>query len=103
MLKSVAWATMLAKNARTEPLSEAISQTFDGHHPCPLCRQIAENRQREKKSDAQPELKRLEYSLDRIAFVICPPNHFYLQSESLSSAPLLTEQPPTPPPRAFPA
>ncbi len=103
MLQSVAWATMLANNARTQCLSDAITTTFDGRHPCPICRQIAQSRQSEKKSDAQLELKRLEYSLDSAVFVICPPGHFFLTGERSSSAPLLTEAPPTPPPRAFPA
>jgi hypothetical protein len=103
MLQSVAWATMLANNARTECLSDAISQTFDGRHPCPICLQIAKQRQSEKKSDAQLESKRLEYSLESAAFVICPPNHFFLAGERSSSAPLLTESPPTPPPRELPA
>jgi hypothetical protein len=99
MLQSVAWATMLASNARTQCLSDAITKTFDGRHPCPLCRQIAQSRQSEKKSDAQLELKRLEYSLDSTVFVICPPDHFFLAGECSSSAPLLTESPPAPPPR----
>ena len=103
MLQSVAWATMLANNARTECLADAIAKTFDGRHPCPICRQIAQSRQSEKKSDAQLELKRLEYSLESAVFVICPPNHFFLTGERSSSAPLLTESPPTPPPREFPA
>jgi hypothetical protein len=103
MLQSVAWATMLASNARTECLSDAVSKTFDGRHPCPLCLQIAKQRQSEKKSDAQLELKRLEYSLKSAAFVISPPNHFFLTGERSSSAPLLTESPPTPPPREIPA
>jgi hypothetical protein len=103
MLQSVAWATMLASNARTECLSDAVAKTFDGRHPCPLCLQIAKQRQSEKKSDAQLELKRLEYSLESAGFVICPPNHFFLTGERGSSAPLLTESPPTPPPREIPA
>lgn len=103
MLQSVAWATMLANSARTESLSDAITRTFDGRHPCPICRQIAQSRQSEKKSDVQPESKRLEYSLACAVFVISPPNHFFLTGERLSSTRLLTESPPTPPPREIPA
>ena len=103
MLQSVAWATMLATNARTECLADAITKTFDGRHPCPLCLQIAKQRQSEKKSDAQTESKKLEYSLESAVFVFCPPNHFFLPAERSSSAPLLTESPPTPPPREIPA
>ncbi len=101
MLQSVAWATMLAHNARAENLSTAISNTFDGRHPCPICRQLALNRESQKKTDVQVELKRLEFPLESAAFVLTPPAHFFLPGEPVSSAPLLTESPPTPPPRAF--
>jgi hypothetical protein len=103
MLQSVAWAAMLASNARTENLSVAIANTFDGRHLCPICRQIAASRQSEKKSDAPPEMKRLEYSFESAAFAISPPNHFFLLGESISSGRLLTESPPTPPPREIAA
>jgi hypothetical protein len=101
MLQSVAWATMLAHNASTENLSTAISNTFDGRHPCPICRQLALNRQSERKSDLQVELQRLEFPLESAALVLTPPTHFFLLGEPITSAPLLTESPPTPPPRDF--
>jgi hypothetical protein len=101
--QSVAWAAMLANNARAQSLSMAIEQTFDGKHPCPICRQIAKARQSEKKSDAQPELKKLEFLLERITFVISAPAHYFLLDEPLQSAPLLNHTPPTPPPRELPA
>lgn len=101
--QSVAWATMLASNAQTKSLSVAIEQTFDGRHPCPICRQIAKARQSEKKSEAQPEMKKLEFSLERIAFVINAPVHFFTIDEPNLSAPLLNHAPPTPPPRGLPA
>jgi hypothetical protein len=103
LLQSVAWATMLANNARTECLADAVSNTFDGRHPCPLCRQIAQERQSEKKSDLQLESRKLEYPSESVAFIFSPPNHFFLLGERGSSALLLTEAPPTPPPREYPA
>src|SRR5258708_36952071 len=60
MLQSVAWATMLAENARTDSFQTALAKTFDGRHPCALCRQIAQGRQPEKKSDPQLDIKKLE-------------------------------------------
>jgi hypothetical protein len=103
LLQTVAWATMLANNARTECLADAITKTFDGRHPCPMCRQIAESRQSEKKSDMQIETRKLEYPREVAVFIFTPPNHFFLLGERISSAPLLTEAPPTPPPREYPA
>jgi hypothetical protein len=99
MLQSVAWATMLANHARTESLTDAISQTFDGQHPCPLCRQIAKSRQAQNKADLQTAPQKLEFSNDLTAYFITPPTRFFLLSNRNSFAALLTQTPPTPPPR----
>lgn len=98
-LQSVAWARMLADNARVAPLSEALEKTFDGKHPCPLCKQIAKGRQNEKKSDAQVEVKKLEFLGLSTAFVILSPEHFYVVREHASKMPSLSHSPPVPPPR----
>ena len=51
-LQTVAWTTMLAKNLSTQSFSAAVSDTFDGRHPCPLCQAISKGRQSEQKSAA---------------------------------------------------
>jgi hypothetical protein len=101
VLQSVAWAEMLANNARVAPLSAAIEKTFDGRHPCPLCRKIAQGRQSEKKSDVQTELKKLDFFNQQLAFILNPPSHFTLLGQRDAFAPALTRTPPVPPPRAF--
>jgi hypothetical protein len=53
LLQSVAWATMLANNLQSTGVVEAVSNTFDGQHPCSLCLAIQEGRASEKKSDQQ--------------------------------------------------
>jgi len=41
VLQSFAWVTMLVENAETAPLSVAVEKTFDGQHPCAICKSIA--------------------------------------------------------------
>src|SRR5580698_7957748 len=48
-LQSVAWAKMVTVYSQDHPLSQAIAQTFDGDHPCDLCKHIAKARNNEKK------------------------------------------------------
>jgi Tfp pilus assembly protein PilV len=103
VLQSVAWATMLANHARAECLADAFAQTFDGKHPCPLCQQIARSRQAQKKSDWQTGSKQLEFASEPLAFFFCAPADFFLLDERSSSAPLLNQSPPKPPPRAVSA
>jgi hypothetical protein len=50
-LQTVAWTTMLADNLRQQSLTQAVSQTFDGQHPCCLCKAIAAGKQSEKKTE----------------------------------------------------
>ena len=49
VLQSVAWAGMLADYTRASgSLLTGVEQTFDGEHPCALCREIAVAKGREQ-------------------------------------------------------
>jgi hypothetical protein len=52
-LQSIAWTTMLMQNSKRAPLRAAISQTFDGAHPCSLCHIVNKAKSTERKSDVQ--------------------------------------------------
>ena len=99
LLQSAAWAAMIASQARTESLSTAVSQTLDGRHPCPLCRQIAKSRQTQNKTDLQTAAQKLEFSNELAKFFISPPSRYILLNDGNFSAALLMQSPPTPPPR----
>jgi len=100
-LQSFAWATMLASNARTECLTDAIANTFDGAHPCPICKQIAASRNAEKKADLQAGQTRLEYSFDAVSVVFMAPSDFNLLPQANDTAASLLRPPPVPPPRGL--
>jgi hypothetical protein len=97
--QSVAWTTMLAENLQTSSLSQAIQRTFDGRHPCCLCKEIAKDKQSEKKSDVQNELKKLDFSHSHSEFVFCAPSHFYEVRSATDTAISLAEPPSLPPPK----
>ena len=99
VLQSVAWTTMLAVNLRTGSLSEAVGRTFDGEHPCALCKQIAKGKQAEKKSEFAPELKKLEFSFTPGTFTFIPPSHYYELEAPNAALDALAHAPPVPPPR----
>ncbi len=57
-LQTVAWARMLAGYAQCgDSLTQAVSKTFDGAHPCPMCLKIAQAKAKEKQSPAAPAAK----------------------------------------------
>jgi hypothetical protein len=56
LLQSVAWTGMLISYSRNASLRSAVTRTFDGEHPCPLCKAVKKGRAEEKKQ-AQEQLK----------------------------------------------
>ena len=50
LLQGVAWATMVRDFSRTGSVTSAVEKTFDGKHPCPLCKKIASARAHEEKA-----------------------------------------------------
>jgi len=99
MLQSVAWTAMLAGNLQERPLTEAVCCTFDGKHPCCLCKEIAAGKQSEKKSDIQVELKKHEFSYTAAIFVFTPPAFFFEARPAKPTATFRVYTPPVPPPR----
>jgi hypothetical protein len=61
VLQTVAWAGMIISYSRNAFLTEAVSKTFDGEHPCPMCKLIkkgrAEEKEREQKQNVKPGSK----------------------------------------------
>src|ERR1035438_7892946 len=67
-LQWFAWTTMLVDNLTTNSFFVALQRTFDGKHPCPLCKAIAEGKKSEKKSDTVVSLKKFEALSQSVAF-----------------------------------
>jgi hypothetical protein len=101
-LQTVAWTAMLAGNLQGESVTEAVFQTFDGKHLCPLCRAIAAGEKSEKKSSATVLKLKLEFPPIAESFVFIAPAPISawsladLFAESFRPAPLLS-----PPRRLF--
>lgn len=50
MLQGVAWVGMMKDFSRTGSLTEAVGKTFDGKHPCAMCKKLAAARSHEEKA-----------------------------------------------------
>jgi len=50
VLQGIAWVNMVHDFSKTGSLTQAVEKTFDGQHPCPLCKKIAAQRAHEEKS-----------------------------------------------------
>lgn len=101
LLQTVAWTTMLANNLQTSSLQQAMAMTFDGQHPCPICKAIASAKKSEQKNQAAWEKQRLEFPPVQASLILIAPSpleHFPRQNFFAKS---FFPKPLTPPPRAF--
>ena len=99
LLQSVAWVGMVVTYSQKATFTQAIEKTFNGKHPCSLCKQIAKGKHSEKKTDTQVEVGKLLLYNPGEHFAFFSPRQFYLLGASADSAPKLPAQPLLPPPR----
>jgi hypothetical protein len=53
MVQELAWAKMLVSYTQERGLKRGVFETFDGAHPCELCKKAAEIRQQEQPRDPE--------------------------------------------------
>jgi hypothetical protein len=100
-LQTVAWTTMLAANLNNESFSQAVSETFDGQHLCPLCKAIAASRKSQQKNESASLTLKMEFPPAAANVVLIPPSQFELLPVPDCFAGLTFQKPLLPPPRPF--
>lgn len=100
ILQSAAWVGMIISYSQESTLSEAIVKTFDGQHPCRLCKIIEQGKRSEKTRQMANPTQKLEATASEPFLSL-----FHPESQEPGSAPLppreaLTFPPPHLPPRA---
>ena len=106
VLQSIAWTGMLHDYTQcTGSFAAAVEQTFDGAHPCELCREIASAKAKEQKEKsaapgAKEDTKAKAMVADAVVQPVAPAAMLLTRVWSTSSTgPDRADQPPTPPPR----
>jgi hypothetical protein len=100
-LQSAAWVGMVISYSRSASLGEAIEKTFDGKHPCPLCKAVAEGKKSEQKQESSPAAGKLDFFFSRTMFVFSAPKYFWEVDPLDARATPPDNCPPTPPPEAL--
>jgi hypothetical protein len=98
LLQTVAWTTMLAGNLESCSFHVALTRTFDGQHPCPLCKAIAAAKNSEQKNQVSFEQQRLDFTPVEGNPVLIAPSRVEIHSQNSFAESILPE-PLTPPPR----
>ena len=97
-LQSVAWAAMLLSYSRTGSVASAIEKTFDGRHPCPLCKAIGKGEQGGKKQDFQLG-RRIDMDCLRQTALLIPPMRDFSWPTFAAKGLCFSPEPGVPPPR----
>jgi len=100
-LQSLAWTTMIVEYSKHAPLRAAITQTFDGAHPCSLCHAVNAGKNSEKKTDLQSTTPKIDMICSvrtiRLISAFAPLAHAPVRF----SFPEIAHSPPVPPPRSL--
>jgi hypothetical protein len=103
VVQSVAWGLMLVEYSRTSTFTAAVEMTFDGEHPCSLCREVQKQQHEgEKQQQTTPAPRDLVlYHVAGSANTRPAETFSQPQKRSHEAALLLTRtpRPPVPPPR----
>lgn len=63
LVQTVAWGTMLMDFSSDASFSEAVGKTFDGEHPCELCKVVKKSKESEEKKPLLKSEMKLEIAL----------------------------------------
>jgi hypothetical protein len=101
VLQTVAWTGMLFTYSRDASFKEALTKTFDGQHPCPLCKAIKQGRAEEKKQEQQQPKpgSKLDFGLVWQTTTLSFDRDREMIAALDSSAPFRAQEPPKPRPR----
>lgn len=62
-LQSVGWVKMVVSYSRHTSLMEAVSMTFDGRHPCKICKAVNQHEKETGQSVAKAEKKKFSWTI----------------------------------------
>ena len=100
ILQSTAWLGMAVTYSLNEgSLSEGLSKTFDGDHPCPLCNLVEKGQKKEQKLPTKKADVKMELLLTTRMVVLTPPLPTFLPRAAQETAIARNTEPNVPPPR----
>ena len=102
LLQGIAWTGMLLSYAGEGTMIEAVTKTFDGEHPCPLCLAVKEGQKDEKNDPATgpaKTLKKFEAVLAMQTRLVAPPAQVRSFPQVIFHVDARRDETPTQPPR----
>lgn len=99
-LQSIAWTSMLLERTQESSFSVAWTTTFDGKHPCKICKAVAEGQSDETRTASTLSVHMLEASVpETTALLISAPCVEALSFRTAPAPKSRSDQPGLLPPR----
>src|ERR1051325_9194225 len=70
VLQSLAWTRMLVSYSQRGQFAEAVTKTFDGRHPCALCKKIERGKSNEQPARVMELDSKASFVAPRVVVVI---------------------------------
>lgn len=99
LLQSLAWVQMTVNYAQTDSFSTALQKTFDGKHPCALCKLVKRGKAAEREHGQTAPQTKFDFHLMTGSCGLVPPRPLRHFTPLLADAVLRAEAPALPPPR----
>jgi hypothetical protein len=90
---------MIVNYSQGSTLRSALTRTFDGQHPCTLCKIVKAGKAAEKKQDVAKASVKFDVSLVAGVIALFPPEPLSPAFVARFSSPARFQAPLTPPPR----
>ena len=98
-LQSIAWVGMVVSYSQDATLTVALQKTFDGRHPCRLCKFVEHGKQAQEKQEVVKTETKLDFLLAQPAPALIAPAALPAAAAVPRDASIRPSPPPTPPPR----
>ena len=100
-LQTLAWAGMLVTYSQQTNITEAVDMTFNGRHPCSLCKQIEQVRRADNEHQVPASIKKFDFNFLLLTEQKSLARFYRNQpwARSAQSAPAFNHPPQVPPPR----
>ncbi len=99
LLQSVAWTQMLVERTQAASFGEAVKTTFDGAHPCAMCKRISDGKQKEQQPSQELSKVKLDVICERAVTAVFPPRVDGEFARIAMRGEVRAERPPLLPPR----
>jgi hypothetical protein len=102
LLQTTAWVGMIVQYSQRDGLTAGLAQTFDGEHPCSVCKAIQDGKKQEQKKTPllQVELKK-DYLAPWYRFQVYQTWVEALYWRTIVRLEILPSDPAVPPPRSI--